>query len=133
MPLSAPLPVAQKSGTTLTTFTPVTSGGTTAQAYQLAALNSAGQFDPSLVVVSGGSGTGTVTSVATTGGITGGPITTTGTVSLSSLTSQSLLGNPTAGAATPISVPIGAGLTFSGGNLVATATGGGVDGLWWYG
>lgn len=46
-------------------------------------------------------GTGTVTSVATGTGLTGGPITTTGTISLATIGADSVLGNATAGTAAP--------------------------------
>jgi hypothetical protein len=50
----------------------------------------------------GGGGSGTVTSIATTGGITGGTITTTGTLSLAAIATNRLLANPTGGTATPV-------------------------------
>ncbi len=45
--------------------------------------------------------TGTVTSVATSGSVTGGPITTTGTIHLTSIASHHLLSNITGGSAEP--------------------------------
>jgi hypothetical protein len=47
-------------------------------------------------------GTGTVTSVATNNGITGGTITTTGTIGLAAITSHGVLANITGGSAVPI-------------------------------
>lgn len=47
------------------------------------------------------SGTGTVTSVATGTGLTGGPITTTGTISLAAVADGSLLANISGGSAAP--------------------------------
>src|SRR6185437_9344986 len=49
------------------------------------------------------SGFGTVQEVDTGTGLTGGPITLTGTVSLASITSHTLLANVTGGSAAPIS------------------------------
>lgn len=49
---------------------------------------------------------GTVTSVATGAGLTGGPITTTGTVSLASIASNTLMANATAGSAAPGSTTV---------------------------
>lgn len=48
-----------------------------------------------------GGGSGTVTNIATSGLVTGGPITTTGTISLSAIGSGDLVGNSTAGSAVP--------------------------------
>jgi hypothetical protein len=50
-------------------------------------------------------GTGTVTSVASGSGLTGGPITTTGTLSLASISANSLLGNAAGGVPAAVSVP----------------------------
>lgn len=47
-------------------------------------------------------GTGTLTSVATNNGITGGTITTTGTIGLATITAGSVLANITGGSAVPI-------------------------------
>jgi hypothetical protein len=47
-------------------------------------------------------GTGTVTSVATNNGLTGGPITTTGTIGLATITTGTVLANITGGSAIPI-------------------------------
>lgn len=52
-------------------------------------------------VPSSGGGTGTVTNVATGTGLTGGPITGTGTISFSTIASLRLLANITGGAAVP--------------------------------
>lgn len=65
------------------------------------ALNSgAGGFH--VQVPSAGGGTGTVTSVGTGTGLTGGPITSTGTVSLASITNLRLLANISGSSAAPI-------------------------------
>jgi hypothetical protein len=50
---------------------------------------------------------GTVTSVTTGTGLTGGPITTTGTISLAAVSADNLLLNATAGSAAPTGQPIG--------------------------
>jgi hypothetical protein len=47
-------------------------------------------------------GTGTVTSVATSGGLTGGPITTTGTLSLAGIATGNVLGYTGGGSGTPV-------------------------------
>ncbi len=90
-------------------------------------------------------GLGTVTSVGTGTGLTGGPITTSGTISLaaggvgtteisnSSVTyvklqdeaAFTLLGNPTGSSASPSEITLGAGLSFAGSTLVSTGGGGG--------
>lgn len=72
--------------------------------------------------VVGGSGTGTVTQVDTAGLISGGPITTTGTITTSMATGK-LVGRSTAGTGIMEEITVGSGLSLSGGTL--TATGGG--------
>lgn len=69
-----------------------------------------------------GGGSGTVTSVATAGLISGGTITTTGTITTSMATGK-LVGRSTAGTGIMEEITVGSGLTLSGGTL--TATGGG--------
>lgn len=76
--------------------------------------------DPLSVVAGGGSGT--VTNVATAGLISGGPITTTGTITTSMATGK-LVGRSTAGTGIMEEITVGSGLTLSAGTL--TATGGG--------
>lgn len=51
-----------------------------------------------------GAGTGTVTSVASGTGLTGGPITSTGTLSLAAIANETLLGNVSGGSAAPIAL-----------------------------
>jgi hypothetical protein len=51
-------------------------------------------------------GTGTVTNIATGTGLTGGPITTTGTISLATIAADNLLGNNTGLTAAPVAVPL---------------------------
>ena len=53
-------------------------------------------------VPSGSGGSGTVTSVATDSSLTGGPITTSGTLGIASSAAKTLLGNLTASAAQPV-------------------------------
>jgi hypothetical protein len=77
--------------------------------------------------------TGTVTSVATGTGLTGGPITTTGTVSVATngityalmqqANAQTLLGNPTGSTANVQEITLGTGLSFSGSTITVTVTG----------
>lgn len=62
-------------------------------------------------------GTGTVTSVATGTGLTGGPVTSTGTVALASIAADNLLGNFTGGSTAPIA---GALTSCSGGTNALT-------------
>jgi hypothetical protein len=73
---------------------------------------------------------GGVSNVATGTGLTGGPITNTGTISLATRGGSSLMGNPGTAAATPSDITIGSGLTLStGGTLTATGTGGTVTNI----
>jgi hypothetical protein len=65
--------------------------------------------------------TGTVTSVGTTGLISGGPITTSGTITTSMATNK-LVGRSTAGTGIMEEITIGSGLTLTGGTLTNTAT-----------
>jgi hypothetical protein len=48
-----------------------------------------------------GGGSGTVTNIATNNGVTGGPITTTGTIGLAAMPATTIKGNNTAGSAVP--------------------------------
>jgi len=74
--------------------------------------------------------TGTVTSIATNSGLTGGTITSSGTIGIatngvtSSLFRQSatntLVGNPTSGTANVTDITLGAGLAFSSGSLITS-------------
>lgn len=68
----------------------------------------------------GGGGSGTVTSVATGTGLTGGPITTTGTISLATGTNNTLAGYSGVGAFSGVTV--GTGLSLSGGTLTASGS-----------
>jgi hypothetical protein len=75
--------------------------------------------------------TGTVTSVATGAGLTGGPITGTGTVAVANngityslfqqVSGVSLLGNPTGSTADVSEISLGAGLSFSGTSVVVSS------------
>lgn len=72
-------------------------------------------------------GTGTVTSVATSGGLTGGPITTTGTLSLASIATGNVLAYTGAGSGTPVATTPSAVLDVIGsstGSLLYRAAGG---------
>ena len=68
-------------------------------------------------------GTGTVTNIATSGLVTGGTITTTGTISLSAIAAGNLVGNAGTVSAVPAAIPLGSHLTFSSGTLDATGYG----------
>lgn len=68
-------------------------------------------------------GTGTVTSVSTAGLISGGPITTTGTIT-TSMNTNKLVGRGTAGVGVMEEITLGTGLSLSGTTL--NATGGGI-------
>lgn len=73
-------------------------------------------------------GTGTVTSVATNNGLTGGPITTTGTIGLATISSGTVLANITGGSAIPIANTPSSLLDLIGsatGNLLYRSSGGG--------
>jgi hypothetical protein len=65
-----------------------------------------------------GSG-GSVTQVDTGAGLTGGPISSSGTVSFAAIAAASLIANASSASAVPSAVPLGAGLAFSGSSLAA--------------
>ena len=67
------------------------------------------------------SGSGTVTNVDTAGLISGGPITTTGTIT-TSMNTNKLVGRSTAGTGIMEEITVGSGLTLSAGTLNNTAT-----------
>lgn len=68
---------------------------------------------------------GTVTQINTGGGLGGGPITTSGTITLVPITASSLFGNSGTVSASPAAVAIGSGLSLStAGTLSATGSGG---------
>ncbi len=71
------------------------------------------------------SGSGTVTQVNTGTGLTGGPITTTGTISIDTSAPNTLAGYDNSGIFSDVSV--GTGLTLAGGTLSATGGGGSVS------
>ena len=68
-----------------------------------------------------GGGGGGVTSVGTTGLISGGPITSTGTIS-TSMNTNKLVGRSTVGSGIMEEITVGPGLTLSAGTLTNTAT-----------
>lgn len=69
----------------------------------------------------GGGGSGTVTSVSTAGLISGGPITTTGTIT-TSMNTNKLVGRGTAGVGVMEEITLGTNLSLSGTTLNATVT-----------
>jgi hypothetical protein len=71
--------------------------------------------------IGSGGGGGTVTQVNTAGLISGGPITTTGTIS-TSMNTNKLVGRSTAGTGIMEEIIVGSGLTLTGGTLNNTAT-----------
>jgi len=73
-----------------------------------------------IVTIPGG-GTGTVTSVGTTGLISGGTITSSGTIT-TSMNTNKLVGRSTAGTGIMEEITVGSGLTLTGGTLNNTAT-----------
>jgi len=79
------------------------------------------------VDIAGGGGSGTVTNIATEGLISGGPITTTGTITTSMATGK-LVGRSTAGTGIMEEITVGSGLSLSGGTLTATGGTGDVVG-----
>lgn len=79
------------------------------------------------VDIAGGGGSGTVTNIATAGLISGGPITTTGTITTSMATGK-LVGRSTAGTGIMEEITVGSGLSLSGGTLTATGGTGDVVG-----
>lgn len=63
------------------------------------------------------SGTGTVSEIDTGTGLTGGPITASGTVALAQISDGSVLGNSSGGAAAPTAQAVSTGLTLTSGAL----------------
>ncbi len=99
---------------------------------------SAQVYDGSTWINFPGSGGGTVTSVgvaSTDLSVSGSPVTTSGSITLNinnnavtyakmqTVAANRLLGNPTGSTANVTEIPLGAGLSFSGGSLVATNSG----------
>lgn len=76
---------------------------------------------PNFTITATSSGSGTVTSIATAGLISGGPITTTGTIT-TLMNTNKLVGRSTAGAGIMEEITVGSGLTLTGGTLTNTAT-----------
>ena len=66
-------------------------------------------------------GSGTVTNIATDGLLSGGPITTSGTIT-TSINTNKIVGRSSASAGVMEEIAIGSGLTLSGGTLTNTAT-----------
>lgn len=124
-------------GTNITgTASSLTSGITNALASATTTINVASATAPTsgqvLTATSGTAatwqtigGTGTVTNVATGTGLTGGPVTTTGTISIANGSNNTLAGFNGSGVFS--GVAIGTNLTLSGGTLNATGGGGGTN------
>ena len=74
--------------------------------------------------ISVSTGSGTVTSISTGAGLSGGPITTSGTIVLANIAGNSLLGNPGTATAAPSAITVGAGLLLSGGTISSSGTAG---------
>jgi hypothetical protein len=70
-----------------------------------------------MIIVS--SGTGTVTNINTTAPLSGGPITTSGTITTAMATNK-LIGRSTAGTGTMEEITVGTGLSLTGGTLSST-------------
>lgn len=96
----------------------VTLGGLTGSGTRMVVANAAGLLSTQ-AIPSGGSGT--VTSIATSGLISGGTITTSGTIS-TSMTTGKLVGRSTAGTGVMEEITIGTGLSLSGGTLTSSGT-----------
>jgi hypothetical protein len=117
------------TGTGLTGGT-ITSSGTLSLNSKLAPLDSLTGNSLKLARVNSGEtaleyftptyGTGTVTSVGTTGLISGGPITSAGTIT-TSMNTNKLVGRSSAGTGIMEEITVGTGLTLSSGTLNATA------------
>lgn len=94
----------------------VTLGGLTGSGTRMVVANAAGLLSTQ-AIPSGGSGT--VTSIATSGLISGGTITTSGTIS-TSMTTGKLVGRSTAGTGVMEEIAVGSGLSLSGGTLTSS-------------
>lgn len=70
-------------------------------------------------------GSGTVTSINTSGLLVGGPITTSGTIS-TSINSGKLVGRSSSGTGVMEEITVGTGLSLYGGTLTAASSGGGI-------
>lgn len=80
-----------------------------------------------LVAATGTGGAGTVTQISTGTGLTGGPITSSGTILFATIPPSSLWANVSTATNTPVVTTLGAGLGFSGTTIVNTS--GAVDGV----
>lgn len=72
-------------------------------------------------------GVGTVTQISTGTGLTGGPVTSSGTISFASIAPSSLWANVSTATNVPVITTLGAGLAFSGTTIVNTS--GAADGV----
>jgi len=94
----------------------VTLGGLTGSGTRMVVANASGLLSTQTIPSGGG---GTVTSIATSGLISGGTITTSGTIS-TSMTTGKLVGRSTAGTGVMEEITLGTGLSFSGTTLNAS-------------
>ena len=81
---------------------------------------------PNFTISSADQYVGTVTSIATAGLLSGGTITSSGTIT-TSMSTNKLVGRSTAGTGIMEEITVGSGLTLSGGTLSSTTTGGGIS------
>ena len=115
------IPVGTGTVTGVTATTPLfSSGGTTPNiTIQQSSASQNGYLSSTDWSTFNGKGSGTVTSVATTGLISGGTITGTGTITTSMATNK-LVGRSTAGTGIMEEIIVGSGLSLSAGTLTAS-------------
>lgn len=106
--------------TTIAASSLVGNPGTAAGALQALAIGSNLTLSTGGTLSASAPGTGTVTSVATSGLVTGGTITSAGTISLSAIAAGALVGNAGTVSAVPAAIPLGSHLTYASGTLDAT-------------
>ena len=117
------IPVGTGTVTGVTATTPLfSSGGTTPNiTIQQSSASQSGYLSSTDWSTFNSKGSGTVTSIATAGLISGGTITGTGTIT-TSMSTNKLVGRSTAGTGVMEEITIGTGLSLSAGTLTNTAT-----------